>query len=90
MVLACVFLLAGCVSAPHRASIDHAEGLQIVDAYTLSGEKDFLRDYKPTDSSGNITVVVALMMQSKTMGASFQPRSETQGSLMKHCRIVVL
>jgi inorganic pyrophosphatase len=32
----------------------------MVDQYTMSGEKHLLRDYPPTDSSGNINVVVEI------------------------------
>jgi inorganic pyrophosphatase len=32
----------------------------MVNQYTLSGEKHFLRDYPPVDSSGNINVVVEI------------------------------
>ena len=60
LTYACILLLTGCASAPHREAINHAEDLKTADGYTLIGEKNFLRDYKPTDSSGNINVVVEI------------------------------
>jgi inorganic pyrophosphatase len=60
LTLVCVLFLTGCASAPHRKSIDHAEGLKMADGYTLIGKKDFWRDYPPTDSSGDINVVVEI------------------------------
>jgi len=60
LTLVCAWFLTGCASAPHRERVDYAEGLKVVDAYTLAGKNDFLRDYAPTDSNGNINVVVEI------------------------------
>jgi inorganic pyrophosphatase len=60
LILACVLLLASCASTTHRDAVDHAEGLKMADGYTLIGKKDLLRDYPPTDSNGNINVVVEM------------------------------
>ncbi len=60
LALACVLLLAGCASTTHRETVGHADGLKMADGYTLIGKKDFLRDYTPNDSSGNINVVVEI------------------------------
>ncbi len=50
LTYACILLLTGCVSAPQREAINHAEDLKTADGYTLIGKKDFWRDYTPTDS----------------------------------------
>jgi inorganic pyrophosphatase len=60
LALACLLLLAACASTAQRGAVGHADGLKMADGHTLIGEKDFLRDYPPTDSSGNITVVVEI------------------------------
>lgn len=60
LALACMLLLAGCASTAQREAVGHADGLKMADGYTLIGEKHFLRDYPPTDSSGNINVVVEI------------------------------
>ncbi len=60
LTLVCIFFLAGCASTVHRETVGHAEGLKMADGFTLIGKKDFFRDYPPTDSSGNINVVVEI------------------------------
>ena len=57
---ACVMALAGCTTTSHTEAVNNASNLTLVDAYTLAGKKDFLRDYPPTDSEGNINVVIEI------------------------------
>jgi inorganic pyrophosphatase len=58
--LSWVIVFCGCALSPSRETVRHASNLTMVDRYTLVGDKHFVREYSPIDSSGYINVVVEI------------------------------
>ncbi len=54
------FILFGCVRSNKSNTGNHAANLTLDDQFTLTGKKHFVQDYPPTDSSGNLNVVVEI------------------------------
>ncbi|MCI5162478.1 MAG: inorganic diphosphatase [Candidatus Electrothrix sp. AX5] len=59
LIYSYLIVFAGC-TCPPIATARNASNVTVVDKYTLAGDKHFVREYSPIDSSGNINVVVEI------------------------------